>query len=78
MMMMLSSCCIIMLLLLSPHIMARKRIHNAETRIIGGSDSQPKPYYVLLAFWRFGSYSQCGGTLIHSDVGESYTEHKLN
>jgi len=47
---------------------ARKRIHTVDPRIIGGSNSQPKPYYVLIAFWHYGSYSQCGGTLIHSDI----------
>ena len=44
---------------------------EAAPRIVGGSDSKQFPYFVRLTFDVSGVSSNCGGSLIYEDVGES-------
>jgi hypothetical protein len=42
----------------------------AQARIVGGTNSKPYPYFSLLYFRGFGGrVSQCGGSLIHDNIG---------
>lgn len=53
---------------------------HSKLRIIGGRESKPYPYYTLLRFRDSPqSFMQCGGTLIHDDIGEFLLVHfRLN
>lgn len=45
---------------------------RADSRIVGGTNTDPSEYFVQLFISSPGATASCGGTLIHEDVGESF------
>lgn len=68
--------CFFVFFLLIPSTMARTRAHT-NTRIINGVDSEPLPSfaYIIIVRKNGQNISQCGGTLVHPDVGTCNKTH---